>query len=125
MNSKQINLRYRETDSFQKDFKKLLKRYRSLKEDFETAKRNAIALYHEVGKDNHSIFEISGICSERLKIYKLKKFACKALKGRGAQSGIRITYAYHLDTQEIVFIEMYFKADQETEDTERLEAYVR
>ena len=53
-------------------------------------------------------------------IYKARKFACKALKGRGARSGIRIIYAYVAQKDEIYFIEIYSKTDKENEDRERI-----
>lgn len=117
-------LKYSETDRFRKDFKRLLKKYRTLEEDLESAKRYAIELYHCSDLDNQSIFPVEGCCSGSILICKLKKFTCKTLKGRGAMSGIRVIYAFHVETREVVFIEMYFKADQENEDRERITAYL-
>lgn len=124
---------YFETELFKKDFKKLLKKYRTLEEDLEVAKRNAIEGFH-VGKDDgsgnlrkidsRSIFPIQGFCSEEIQVCKIKKFACKALKGRGAQSGIRIIYAFDLKNVRVDFIEIYFKADQENEDKGRIKSYL-
>ncbi len=118
-------IEYSETDSFKKDLKRLLKRYRTLESDLEVAKRDAIELYHLTKIDNRSIFPIPGFCSQDLQICKIKKFACKALKGRGAQSGIRIIYAFHEKVLKVEFIEIYFKADQENEDSDRIKAYLR
>jgi len=53
-------------------------------------------------------------------IFKAKKFACKALKGKGAQSGIRVIYAYHEGEDWVEFIEIYFKGDKASEDGERI-----
>jgi len=55
-----------------------------------------------------------------LKFFKVKKFQCKSLKGRGAKSGVRVIYAYLPDEQKIVFLEIYFKTDQENEKKERI-----
>jgi hypothetical protein len=41
-------------------------------------------------------------------IYKAKKFACRALKGKGVQSGIRVIYAYFKDDDKIELVEIYF-----------------
>lgn len=120
-----ISINYDETDEFQKDLKKLLKKYRSLKEDLETAKTASIELFHIHKVNNLSVFPIPGFCTDEILICKIKKFACKALKGRGSKSGIRVIYAFHITLQRAVFIEMYFKADQKNEDRERIKRYLR
>ena len=117
-------INYRETDSFRKDFKKLLKRYRTLEADLNVAKTNSIELFHLKNIHNQSIFLIPGFCSETIKICKIKKFACKALKGRGAMSGIRVIYAFNVTSCAVEFIEIYFKADKENEDQERIKEYL-
>ena len=49
------------------------------------------------------------------------KFQVKsALKGKGAQSGIRIIYAYYEAEDWIEFIEIYYKGDKESEGRERV-----
>jgi hypothetical protein len=118
-------IEYGGTDGFQKDLKRLQKKFRSLVEDLETAKRNAIELYHLKNVDNRSVFPIPAFCSEAIVVYKIKKFACKALKGRGAMSGIRVTYAYHVASSRVEFIEMYFKGEKEIEDRERIKEYLK
>ena len=118
-------IEYSETHEFSKDFKKLLKKFKSLNEDLELAKRAAIELYHVRGLDNASVFEIPGYGAAGIKIFKLKKFACKALKGAGNRSGIRVIYAFHEGNCRVEFIEIYFKGDKEKEDRERIREYVR
>jgi len=61
--------------------------------------------------------------SEKIQIYKIKKFACRALKGRGVQSGIRIIYAYWMESTTVDFLEIYFKADKEDEDKDRIKVF--
>jgi hypothetical protein len=46
--------------------------------------------------------------------------ACKALKGRGINSGLRLVYAYFPESQKIIFIELYHKNDKENEDRARI-----
>lgn len=75
-------------------------------------------------KDANAIFQIPNFCSDELKICKIKKFACRALKGRGAQSGIRVIYAYYALTNVVDFIQMYFKGESENEDKERIKEYL-
>jgi hypothetical protein len=50
--------------------------------------------------------------------------ACKSLKGRGCMSGIRITYVLDKHLNSITFMEIYFKADKETEDKKRLKEFI-
>lgn len=105
---------------FEKDLKKLLKRFSSLEEDLQTFIKVALNVYHKQNIDNRGIFHISDLGIQSPKIYKAKKFACKALKGKGAQSGIRVIYAYHKEEDWIEFIEIYYKGDKESEDRERI-----
>lgn len=115
---------YGQTEEFKKDFKKLLKKYRSLEEDLALAKVAAIELFHIKKINNLSVFPIQGCCTNEVLICKLKKFACKTLKGRGSKSGIRIIYAFHSKIFSVDFIEIYFKADQENENRERIKQYL-
>lgn len=121
----QKKIEYCATDAFQKDFKRLLKKFQTLEEDLETAKRSAIELWHIKNINNGSVFLIPGFCSEALKICKIKKFACRSLKGRGAKSGIRVIYAYHESISKVEFIEIYFKAEKEKEDQGRIKEYLK
>jgi len=111
---------YKNTEPFNKDLKRLLKKFRTLESDIEIAKKNTIELFHLKNIDNNSIELIPNFCSDKIKICKIKKFACKALKGHGVQSGIRIIYAYHVLTREINFIEIYFKGESKNEDREKI-----
>ena len=114
-------MNYDETKEFKRDFKKLLKKFSSLAEDLEVNKQYRIELFHCKEINSDSIFEIQGAGNTNgLKFFKVKKFQCKSLKGRGAKSGIRVIYAYLPDEQKIVFLEIYFKTDQENEKKERI-----
>jgi hypothetical protein len=107
-----MQIEYRESPGFQKDLKKLLKRFPTLREDLEVAKKAAIGLYHILALDNHAVFEIPGYGTDEVRFFKMKKFACRSLKNRGNQSGIRIIYAFRRAGSSVDFLEMYFKADQ-------------
>lgn len=118
-------IKYCATDGFQKDLKRLLRKFKTLEEDLETVKKNAIELYHIKRLDNKSTFPIPDFCLKETQVLKIKKFACKSLKGRGARSGIRVIYAYHSSSAPTVkFIEIYFKGDKEKEDRERIKDYL-
>ena len=104
---------------FDRDMKKLLKRFSTLEEDLDTFIKTGMRLYHELNIDNNGIFPITGLGFEEPRVYKVKKFACRSLKGKGAVSGIRIIYAYFRDDRALL-IEMYFKGDQQNEDRDRI-----
>jgi len=118
-------IEYSETEKFKKDFKKLRKRFPSLNEDLKVVKSNAIELFHLHHLNNQSVFLIPGFCSDAIKICKIKKFACRVLKGRGAKTGLRLIYAFHVKLMKVDFIEIYFKADQENEDRDRIIYYLK
>jgi len=58
-------------------------------------------------------------------VIKVKKIACKSLKGRGVNSGLRLIYAHFSDEQRIVFVELYHKSDKVCEDRERILKYFK
>jgi hypothetical protein len=107
-------------DGFSRDLRHLLKKYRSLEEDLEVFIKAQLFAYHKLHVDNNGIFPVNNLGFEVPKMYKAKKFACKALKGRGARSGIRVIYAYLPESDEIYLLEIYSKNDKENEDRDRI-----
>ena len=105
---------------FEKDIKKLLKRFKTLEDDLEIFIKNELNLYHKLKIDNKEVSQVPGLKIEIPKIYKAKKFACRSLKGKGVQSDIRVIYAYFEKKDKIEFIEIYYKGDKENEDKERI-----
>lgn len=105
---------------FEKDFKRLSKKFRTLEEDFKTFINTQLNLFHKKGIDNKGVVLISGIGIPNPKIYKARKFTCRSLKGRGVDSGIRVIYAYWEEEDKLEFIEIYFKGDKENEDRDRI-----
>jgi len=105
---------------FEKDKKKLLKRFRTLDEDLNNFINVQLKLFHKLEIDNNAVEQISDLSINEPKIYKVKKFACKSLKGKGVQSGIRIIYSFFLNDDRIEFVEIYYKGDKENEDRDRI-----
>ena len=101
---------------FNRDMKKLIKRYPSLQQDLRIFIEKQLYLYHKLYIDNRGIVQLSGLNINNPKIYKAKKFACRSLRGKGALSGIRIIYAYYHDKDAIELIEIYYKGDQQNEN---------
>jgi mRNA-degrading endonuclease RelE of RelBE toxin-antitoxin system len=60
-----------------------------------------------------------------IQIYKVKKFSCKALKGKGVKSGIRVIYAFYPEELRVEFLEIYFKERNDSDmDSEFVSKYV-
>jgi len=115
----------RRLKEFEKDFQKLLKKLKTLEDDLETFIKTQLNLYHKQKIDNSGVFRISNLAIDNPKIYKVKKFTCKSLKGTGVKSGIRIIYAYYEEEDIIEFIEIFFKGDKENEDRDRIYKYYK
>ena len=105
---------------FERDLKGLVKRFRTLEEDLATLLKTQLVLFLKLGVDNKGVFEIPGMPFDEPKMYKVKKFACRALKGRGANSGLRLIYAHFEEADKIELVEIYFKGDKEDEDRDRI-----
>lgn len=108
---------------FDKDMKKLAKRFRTLESDLETFIETGVQAYHKLKRDNKGILQVPGLDIKSPKIFKVKKFTCQSLKGKGVQSGIRLIYAYFEEEDKIELIEIYYKGDKENEDRERILKY--
>ena len=111
---------------FEKDLKRLKKRFKTIEEDLDNIIKYELKLYHKLGIDNGGIFRISGLgiqCNQ--KIYKVKKFASRSIKGKGAKTGLRLIYAYYKDEDKIELIEIYFKGAKDNENKERIKKYCK
>jgi len=117
---KRIFNEIRRINEFEKDFKRLVKKFRTLDEDLNTFISVQLKLVHKLEKDNSGIVRMSDLGIDNPKIYKARKFACKALKGKGVASGIRIIYAYYKEEDVIEFIEIYYKGEKANEDRDRI-----
>ncbi|MBO4641068.1 MAG: hypothetical protein J5710_15075 [Treponema sp.] len=118
-------INYKTLPEFDKDFKALLKRYRTLESDFETFKKYTIETFYEQKTPTTAFVPVEGFCSEDYVSNKVRKFACKSLPGRGNQSGIRIIFVWQETLRLATFVEIYFKGDKPEEDRERLGDFVK
>jgi len=117
-------IQYTKTRWFKKDFDKLIKRFRTLKDDLEVLKRNQLELLHIFEIDNGGTFKLKGYENPNYSIYKVKKITCKSLKGKGNRSGLRLIYAFDQNLFQIVLMEIYFKGDKENEDYDRIKKFL-
>ena len=102
---------------FDKDLKQLLKRYRTLKEDLGEVKT---ILKMKPDERPPFSFRIADLAALETCIIKVKKMACRALKGREVNSGLRLIYAWFENEQKIIFVELYHKNDKGNEDRQRI-----
>ena len=101
---------------FEKDLKNLLKKYRTLNDDLGVVKK-VLEIFPE--ERPPFSFRIDNLGLETC-VVKVKKIACKALKGRGVNSGLRLIYAHFEKEEKIIFIELYHKNEKENEDKQRI-----
>lgn len=108
---------------FENDLKKLSRKFPTLNDDLKILVANQLFLFHKLKIDNKGVYQIPGLGFSEPKVYKVKKFACRSLKGRGAQSGMRLIYAYHEIEDRIEIIEIYHKSQQKNETKARIMKY--
>ena len=102
---------------FEKDLKKLKKKYKTLDEDLLVLEK---VLSVSPSPTPPQKVRISDLGIECPLVIKVKHFTCKSLKGKGARSGIRIVYAYFEHDSRIEFVEMYYKGDKDLENKARI-----
>jgi len=107
---------FEELSEFQKDIKKLSKKYRTLSEDVDVVKK--VLTVNPAERPPFS-YRIDGLGIETC-IIKIKKIASKSFKGKGVNSGFRLIYAHFEKEEKIVLIELYHKSKKEIEDKERI-----
>ena len=108
---------------FEKDLKRLTKKFRSLPDDLDLFIKTQLVGFHKLGIDNGGIFQITDLGIASHTIFKARKFACKSLKGRGVMSGIRVIYVYDARQDSVELIEIYYKGEKASEDRQRIGKY--
>ena len=111
-----MKINFEELTEYQKDLKRLLKKYRTLINDLEDVCKD---LNDEPGASPPFSYKIEGLGINTC-VIKIKKIASDSFKGRGVQSGFRLIYAYFEAEKRIVFVELYHKNEKSIEDRERI-----
>ena len=93
---------FEELTEFKRDLKKLLKKYRTLKNDLDVVKK--VLEFSPTERPPFS-FRIDNLGLETC-VIKVKKIACRALKGRGVNSGLRLIYAHFPEEDKIILIKV-------------------
>jgi hypothetical protein len=107
---------FEELPEFKRDVKALERRFKSLSDDMNTLRT---VLNDEPDEHPPFSFLIKGLGLTTC-VIKVKKIACKSLKGKGVQSGLRLIYAFFPFDRKIVLIELYHKTDKANEDRDRI-----
>jgi mRNA-degrading endonuclease YafQ of YafQ-DinJ toxin-antitoxin module len=107
---------FEELAEFKRDLKKLLKKYRTLKNDLDIVKK---VIEFSPSEKSPFSFRIDNLGLETC-VIKVRKIACRSLKGRGVNSGLRLIYTHFKEEDKIIFIEIYHKNDKENENRQRI-----
>ena len=113
-------MNFKNAREFEKDFKKLSKKFKTLDSDLIEFKKVLSESPLGIGK-HFNVITKTGF------VYIVKaRFFCRSLK----KKDLRIIYAYieNYQTIEIIsieFIEIYFKGNKENEDRERVKNYLK
>jgi hypothetical protein len=108
---------------FEKDSKELCRKFVTLGFDLKVFIETGLKLYHDLNIDNEGIKPLDDLKINNAKIYEAGKFACRAIKGKGAKSGIKVIYAHFEQEKRIELIEIYYKEDKDNEDKNRILKY--
>ncbi|MDR2086102.1 MAG: hypothetical protein LBP72_02890 [Dysgonamonadaceae bacterium] len=111
-----MKINFEELPEYQKDLKRLLKKYRTLSRDLEAVRK---VLNDDPDSFPPFSFRIEGLGISTC-VIKVKKIASDCFKGRGRNSGFRLIYAYFAEEKRIVFVELYHKNEKENEDRGRI-----
>lgn len=110
---------YNESVEFKKDFKKLLKRYRTLKSDLALFKKVLEKSPRGNGKHFVVLTETNNYCVMKARLFS------QSLRG----NSLRIVYILSEEGEKIEFIqvdfvEIFFKGDKPREDISRIKKYL-
>lgn len=108
-------------EEFDKDLKRLSKKYRTLDKDIEVL---GMVLRTNPDANPTFSFRIEGLGIETC-VIKVKKIASRSFKGKGVQSGFRLVYAYFEQEGRIVYIELYHKSEKANEDRVRIKRHFK
>jgi mRNA-degrading endonuclease RelE of RelBE toxin-antitoxin system len=106
--------RFNSLPEFQRECKRLIKKYRSLHDDIEKLQEILLLKPTGIGSNFTMIHTVNAV-----KIIKAR-MASRALRDRS----LRVIYGYNDKKKTITFIELYYKGEKENEDRRRIEEYL-
>ena len=111
-----VGINFEELNEFKSDFKKLIKKYRTLNTDLFVLKKVLEQIPDQRPPFSYMLDNLDlNTC-----VIKVKKIACRAIKTRGVNTGLRLVYAYFKDENRIIFIEIYHKNVKSKENRQRI-----
>ncbi|MEA3273679.1 MAG: hypothetical protein U9Q72_03760 [Patescibacteria group bacterium] len=110
-----MKMSFNSTAEFQKDFKKLSKKFKTLNSDLAELKKVLDEVPLGIGRHFYIITQ-----TEVFYVLKARLF-CRYLRG----SSLRVVYVYFEQEQRIEFIELYFKGNKGNENRERIKEYLK
>lgn len=104
---------------FDRDLKKLLKKYPSLHADMDVF---ITALSFIRQNEIRGTVRIANLGETYAKypVYKVKSFRCMSLKGQGSKSGMRVIFYDDIAADKITLIQIYHKSTTENHDVARI-----
>jgi len=106
---------FNQLPEFDREFKKLSKKYRSLSQDIADLE-DVLETFPMGNGKNFVIIH----ADSQTKIVKVR-LACRSLRDRS----IRLIYACHEKIFTFVYVELYFKGDRASENRERIRDYLK
>jgi len=103
---------------FDREYKKLFKKYASLKQDLENFSKFVVA----VDFDNNKRFDILYRNTQSQLLIIKTRLMVRSLKG---SSKVRLIFAFSKTESKITLIELYLHGQQERENRSRIEDYIR
>ncbi len=108
-------MNFNELPEFQKEFKQLGKKYRSLPNDLREFRKVVAVIPLGNSKHFNIIAQTETICVLKVRLF------CKCLKG----SSLRIICAYCERERRIEFMEVYFKGNKPNENSARVRGHLK
>lgn len=108
-------MNFSHSPEFEKEFKRLSKKYPSLTNDLKDLEGILASSPMGIGKNFVILKSLDLVQIVKTRVY------CDSLRSRA----VRLIYSYQRHKLEFMCIEIYFKGDKESEDKERIEKYLK
>jgi len=103
-----------------RDLKALSRRFRGLDEDIRIFVQKPLTHFLR-GEPVAGRYErVAGPGFDYPVVYVAKRLACRALRGRGSDSGLRLVFAWFPKEDRLELVEVYCQGDQNMEDKARI-----
>lgn len=105
----------RQDEKFQKEFKKYLKKYRSLKDDLAVLEKALLAYPTGNGSKHWNTLKQNDQDQYIVKV----RMMCRTVKG----SSFRVVYYFNGKEFQLIFLEIYFKGNKENENRTMIDQF--